>query len=176
MALETPLWLQAGTYPARLDRFFIQEVMRGQNRVFRGLKVSQRGAGANFTVDFSVGAAVILGNSQADQGMYAVRSTTVVNVAVPSTPAANRTDSAIAVVNDPQAGGAAGDNWQLQVIQGVTLPANSLLLATIARTPGEAAILNAAITDVRPVGEWSWTVGTVAPTVKGVPGDLYVQC
>lgn len=177
MALETPIWLQNGVYPARLDRAFIQEVMRGQNRVFRGLAVTQRAAGANFTVDVSAGAAAILGTSQANQGMYFVRSTAVENVSVPATPGSPRTDSVIAVVNDPNAGGAAGDDWEIQVIAGTTLPANCLLLATIARTSTEPSILNAAITDQRPLGEWSWTVSTTAPgSTKGVPGDLWVVC
>jgi len=174
MVLEAPLWLQAGTYPARLDRMFIEQVMRGQNRVFSGLAVTQRAAGANFTVDISAGPAVVKGTTQAFQGMYFIRSTAVANIAVPSTPATTRTDSVVATIQDPDGGGTAGNNWILQVVQGTTPPENSLVLATIARTSNEAAILAAAITDLRPLGQWSWTVSTTAPTGKGVPGDLWV--
>jgi hypothetical protein len=176
------LWLQAGEYPARLDRHFIEEIMRGQNRVFRGLVVSSRAGGANFSVDVSAGTAVILGNSENFQGAYFVRSTAVYNIGsdplnpLPPTPAASRLDTVIAVVNDPQAGGEAGDNWALRVIEGTTIPQNSIALATIARSSTEPSILPGAITDIAPRGEWAWTVGTSAPTGRGIPGDLYIVC
>ena len=178
MTKEVPIWLQGGTYPARLDRYFVQEVMRGQNRVFRGLLVSQRAAGSNFTIDVSPGAFALLGTSQADQGMYFARSTAIENVAVPATPGAPRTDTVVVHVNDPNALGAAGNNWTIEVIAGGSaLPTNSLALATIARTASEPSILAAAITDVRPLGEWAWTVSNVAPgATRGVPGDLWVVC
>lgn len=179
MTLELPLWLQGAAYPARLDRYLIEEVMRRQNRVFRGLQVTQRAAGANFSVDVSAGSCCLLGTSQTDQGMYLMRNTAVVNAVVPATPGSGtRTDSVIAHVYDPQAGGAAGNVWAIEVISGTVLPTNSLGLATIARAAGEPSILNAKITDIRPLGEWSWTVGAVVPpaTLIGVPGDLYVVC
>lgn len=174
MTLEIPLWMQAKTYPARLDRRFIEAVMRRQSRVFTGLKVTQRGAGANFSVDISIGDAVVIGNSQANQGGYYVASTAIENRTVPATPASNRTDSVILKVRDPNAGGEAGDDWVIEAISGTTVPANSILLASLARTPAEGAILNSAITDTAPRGEWAWTVSTSAPTGRGVPGDLWV--
>lgn len=176
MARETPKWLQAGTYSARLDRHVIQELFRSKNRVLRGFAVTQRAAGTNFTVDVSAGSAVVIGTTQADQGGYLLRGTALDTVTASATPAANRTDSVYLVVNDPNAGGPAGSNWTLTWVNGgAAVPADSLLLATIARTPGESAILNAAITDQRPLGEWSWTVGTTnPPTAKAPDGDLYI--
>lgn len=176
MTRETPLWLQAGTYPARLDRGFLHEMTRRQARVFRGLVVTARAAGANFSVDISAGAAMVLGTTQAYQGSYFCQSTAVENRAVPSSPATSRTDGVYAVVNDPNGGGEAGDNWDFVVVAGLTPPENALLIATIARSVGEPAIQTAAIVDVAPRGEWSWTVSTVAPTGRGVPGDLWVVC
>jgi hypothetical protein len=176
VARETPKWLQAGVYPARLDRHVIEELFRRQSRVARGLQVVPRGAGANFSVDISAGTAVVIGTTQVDQGAYIVRSTAVENLLVPGTPAAPRTDGVYVVVNDPNAGGPAGDNFVfVYVASGAAVPGDSILLATIARTPGESAILSAAITDMRPLGEWSWTVGTASPTHKAPDGDLYVQ-
>jgi hypothetical protein len=168
--------LQAGTYSARLDRHIIQELFRGKNRVLRGLAVTQRAAGANFTVDVSAGSAVVLGTTQADQGAYMCRSTAIESVNASATPAANRTDSVYLVVNDPNAGGPAGSNFVLTWVNGGSAaPADSVLLATVARTPGESSIANAAITDMRPLGEWSWTVGTASPpTTKAPDGDLYI--
>lgn len=176
MARETPKWLQAGVYAARLDRHVIQEVFRGVNRVMRGLQVTQRGAGANFTVDISAGSSVIIGTTQPDQGAYIIRATSVENFVVPATPAVNRTDSIYAVVSDPNAGGPAGSSWAFAyVIAGAAAPADSVKLADISRTTTESAILTAAITDRRPVGEWSWLVGPAAPTHNAPAGDLYIQ-
>jgi len=80
-------------------------------------------------------------------------------------------------VNDPNAGGPAGSNFVLQWVNGgVAAPADSILLATVARTTTESSIATAAITDKRPLGEWSWTVSTNPPTGTGVAGDLWVQC
>ena len=176
MARETPKWLQAGQYPARLDRHVIEEVFRRKSRVMRGLQVTQRGGGANFSVDISAGSAVVLGTTQVDQGAYVIRSTAVENLVVPATPATARTDSIYAVVNDPNAGGPAGSNFVFTYVpSGSAVPGDSVLLATISRTPGEPSIVNAAITDMRPLGEWSWTVGTTPPTHRAPDGDLYVQ-
>jgi hypothetical protein len=176
VARETPKWLQAGSYAARLDRHVIQELFRSKGRVLRGFQITQRAAGANFTVDISAGSAIVLGTSQTDQGAYLCRGTTLDTLAASATPAANRTDSVYVVVNDPNAGGPAGDNFVFSWVNGGSAaPADSLLLATVARTPGESAILAAAITDVRPLGEWSWTVGTAVPTAPAPDGDLYVQ-
>lgn len=176
MARETPKWLQAGSYAARLDRHVIEELFRRKSRVIVGLQVIQRGAGANFSVDITAGTGVVMGTTQADQGAYVIRSTAVENLVVPGTPASPRTDGVYVQVNDPNAGGPAGDNFTfVYVASGSAVPGDSVLLANIARAPGESAILTAAITDMRPLGEWSWTIGTAAPTHKAPDGDLYVQ-
>ncbi len=176
MARETPKWLQAGVYAARLDRHVIQEVFRSQNRVIRGLQVVQRGAGANFSVDITAGSGVVLGTTQPDQGAYLIRSTATDNFVVPATPATNRTDSVWAKINDPNAGGAAGSNWDyVYVVSGAAAPADAVKLADISRTTSESAILTSAITDRRPLGEWSWTVVTATPTHNAPDGDLAVQ-
>ena len=176
MARETPKWLQAGVYSARLDRHVIQELFRGKNRVLRGLQVVQRQAGANFSVDITAGSAVVLGSTQADQGAYLCRNTTVENLVVPATPASARTDSVWLQVNDPNAGGAAGSNFTfVYVVSGAPAPNDAVKLADIARATSESAILTAAIADKRPLGEWSWTVGVGTPTHNAPDGDLYVQ-
>lgn len=142
----------------------------------RGLEVKQRAGGANFTVDITAGSGVVMGTTQADQGAYVIRSTATESLAVPATPASNRTDSIYAVINDPNAGGPAGDDFTfVYVAGGSAAPGDAVLLATINRAPGESAITTAMITDMRPLGEWSWTVGSGAPTHKAPDGDLYVQ-
>lgn len=176
MALETPKWLQAGVYPARLDRHVIEELFRSENRVIRGMQVTPFAGGANFSVDITAGSAVVLGTTQGDQGAYMIRSTAVENLVVPATPASAQTDAIFAVVNDPNAGGPAGDDFAfVYVSSGDPVPNDSIKLADIARSPGESAIQAGAITDRRPLGEWSWTVGTGSPTHNAPNGDLYVQ-
>lgn len=176
MALETPKWLQGGTYAARLDRHVIEELFRSKNRVLRGFQVTERGAGADFTVDITAGSAVILGTTQADQGAYLVRSTDTENLAVPGTQPTASVDTIYVAVNDPNAGGPAGDDFEfVYVAEGDTPPNDSIAIATISRTPDESAILQSAITDIAPRGAWSWTVGTGVPTHNAPEGDLYVQ-
>lgn len=175
MTIETPIWLQNGTYPARLDRAFIDRVMRGAERVFDGLEVTQDGAGS-FNVVVAAGAAAIVGDDTALQGMYFVRVTQAETVAVPASPGSGtRTDSVILRINDPQAGGGAGDNGVIECITGTSIPPTAVLLATIARTNTEGAILSAAITDARPLGNYPYTVSTSNPPGNiGVDGDLWV--
>jgi hypothetical protein len=79
-------------------------------------------------------------------------------------------------VNDPNAGGPAGNNVTIiYVVSGDPDPDDAVKLADIARTTSESAILTAAITDRRPVGEWAWTVVTAPPTHNAPNGDLAVQ-
>lgn len=179
MTKETPKWLQAGSYAARLDRHVIEELFRRKNRVLRGMQVIQRTPGpTGFFVDITPGSAVVLGTTQPDQGGYLCRATGILNEPLNAsvTPGAPRTDSVYLVVRDPNAGGPAGSDFYFAWVNGGTAaPFDSVLLATVARTAGESAIANAAITDVRPLGEWSWTVGVGPPTALAPDGDLYVQ-
>lgn len=177
MTIEVPLWLQNGEYPARLDRSFIERVLHGAERVFDGLVVSQATPTPNFTVRVTAGSAAILGDDQANQGMYFVRSTETEVLTAPASPGSgSRTDSVIFQVRDEQAGGPATFNdARLTIIEGTTIPDTAILLATIARTNTESAILNAAIADARPLGPFPYGVGTSAPPAVGVEGDLYIQ-
>jgi hypothetical protein len=176
MVIEAPNWLQNVTYAARLDRGFIEKVLHGAERVFDGLAVTQSTPTPNFNVAVSAGSCAVFGDDQANQGMYFVRSTAIESLVCPASPGAGtRTDTVIMRVNDPQAGGAAGNNATLSVISGTTVPASAIAIATIARTAGESAILNAAITDVRPLGSYPYTVSTAQPPANGgVEGDLWI--
>lgn len=70
-------------------------------------KASQRAAGANFSVDFAPGTAVILGDDVSAQGKYLVISDAVVNVSVPSPPGSgSRTHRAVLQVRDKLMNGA----------------------------------------------------------------------
>jgi len=161
MSLETPIWVQGGTYSARLDRSLLDVIFTEGviNPGGSALAVTQRSTGANDSVDVAAGAAIISGDDEADQGKYYVRNTGVVNV--PFTPAPGsdqRIDLLVLQVNDPTAGGAAGDDAVFLVIEGTpagtavapAVPDTAIPLAEVLRLSSDTSIVNAAITDRRP--------------------------
>ncbi len=182
MAIEIPLWLSGGTYSARLDRQIIKRWSLSKERVFEGLLVAQRAAGANFTVDVSIGACVITGDNEANQGMYLVETTAIENFAMPVKPTTNpRIDLVSMRINDPGAGGPAGNTATLVATSGAeaatpvapAVPTSAILLAQISRTVAEGSILTAAITDKRAVSQGPVNVVAAVPSTLGVVGDVY---
>lgn len=184
MAIETPLWLQDQKYAARLDRAAIRQLTRKAERVFEGLNVTVS-APASSHVLVQPGEAVVAGDDQPDQGHYFLKITTVQDVDMGAPPPAQaRIDLVVARINDPQAGGT-GTPVPASVVpvQGTqsatpvapTPPPTSVVLAQVRRTAGEAAIIATGITDVRPLGQWPYTVSTTTPTGPGIAGDLWVR-
>jgi hypothetical protein len=161
VALETPIWLQGGTYSARLDRSLL-DVIFTEGVIDPGgsaLLVAERAAGANDSVDVAAGAAIITGDDEADQGKYYVRNTAVVNVAFDPAPGTDeRIDLLVLLVNDPTAGGEAGDNAVFDVITGTvagtavppSVPDTAIPLAEVLRLSTDTTIVDARITDRRP--------------------------
>jgi hypothetical protein len=120
------------------------------------LQVTQRGAGANFSVDVAAGAAVISGGDVAGQGMYAVESTATENLAIPSPPVSGtRVHRVIARVKDKlHSGSWTTYEWTLELLPDVgsgtpATPASAISLATVSVAVGQASVLNANITDTR---------------------------
>lgn len=158
MALETPKWLQGGTYSARLDRNILATLWFEGVLSVADFKVTQRGAGANMSVDIAAGQAYIDGDDETDQGTYLCRSTAVENVAVTNNVSGSaRIDRVVVQVNDPTAGGAAGDDFTVEVLAGTpgagappALPDSAISLATISVANGATSIVDANITDTRP--------------------------
>lgn len=160
MALLTPTWLQNGTYTARLDRIFSDVLLtEGVIRPGAGaLLVTQRGAGANNSVDIAAGYAVITGDDTADQGNYLIRNDATVNLAATAAPVSNsRIDLVCVRINDPAAGGPPGDNATFVYVTGVAAvspvppatPTSAIVLARVLRTVGDTQVVNANITDQR---------------------------
>lgn len=183
MAFLTPNWLQNGEYPARYDRQLIQRAFGGREIVFEGLTVAQNGAGA-VSVIVAAGACIIQGDDQANQGMYLAVNDANITLSMPAVPGSNKRIDLISVrINDPQAGGPAGDNASLVVTQGVAsatpvapaAPTSALPIAQVLRTAGDAAVLTSMITDVRPLGLWPYTVSTSAVPATLPPNFLYVR-
>ena len=160
MTLETPIWLQGGTYSARLDRSLL-DVIFTEGVVNPGgsaLLVAQRAIGANDSVDIAAGAAIVTGDDEANQGKYYVRNTAVTNVVFTPAPGTDeRIDLVVLQVNDPTAGGAAGDNAVFAVVEGSVagtavppaVPDTAIPLAEVLRQASDTSITDAMITDRR---------------------------
>lgn len=104
-------------------------------------KVSQRGAGANMSVDVAAGEAWVDGDSAADQGYYHVVNDAVVNVTIATASAVNpRVDAIVLAVNDStEIGGS--DEYKLESISGTPTAAATLANLNGAPTPGATKLL-----------------------------------
>lgn len=184
MTILTPNWMQAGTYPARLDRLLIQKAFGDREMVFNGLQVTQNGAGA-MNVNIAAGAMTIIGDDQTDQGMYLVFMDAASNAfTMPNPPGSNKRIDLVSMrINDPQAGGPAGSNATIVVTQGSVAaspvapatPTSAVTIAQVLRTAGDGAVLTAMITDVAPRGIWPYTISTAAVPASLPPNYLYVK-
>lgn len=159
MTIDTPTWLQNGTYSARLDRIFsdilfTEGVMRPGVGQFQVTPASP----AAMSVQVAAGYACVTGDDQPDQGNYLVRSTATETLTVTAAPGSNsRIDLVILRINDPDAGGPAGNNATLAIIAGTpaaspsppALPTSAIPLARITVAAGTTAITAGMITDVR---------------------------
>lgn len=184
MALETPIWLQGGTYSARLDRGLL-DIVFAEGVVNPGggaLQVTERAAGANDTCDVAAGAAIITGDDEIAQGKYYVRMTAGTNIAFDPSPVSNqRIDLLCLRVNDPTAGGPSGDNAEFIVVAGSVAavavapatPDTAIPLAEVLRLSTDTTIIDDRITDARPVSATnSYTVRSFFETLSSAQRDL----
>lgn len=181
MTISIPLWMQnAGTV-------YTAELWRAHTMATGGViapgdwKVSQHAAGANMSVDISTGSGTVIGTETATQGAYLVSSDAVETVTVGASPASgqSRIDLVVATIRDSQASGT-DDDMIFQVVAGTattgtpappTLPASSLLLATILVPGLSAAVTTSMITDAR-VMSAQGTAPVAAFDAKGTPGQV----
>lgn len=174
MALARPVWLQNGSYSARLDRTFA-DVLFTEGVINPGggdFLVSERAAGPNNTVDVAIGIAVVEGDDEANQGKYVVRNDAVVNVPFTPAPTADaRIDLLILEINDATAGSVRvpADFANLRVVVGAAsgspvapaIPDTAIALAEVLRTSGDSFIDNSMITDERaPASQQTFTVNS----------------
>jgi hypothetical protein len=184
--INPPLWLQAGSYTARQDRRLISTLastpgVAGPIDLF----VSQRGAGANMSVDVLEGRAFIFGSEATTQGAYHVESQGDTNVVVAAAHATlPRYDLVVARVRDAEYSGAT-NAWALEVVTGTAAgspaepspPVNSITLARITVAPAVTSIVNANILDRRPrariLGGVSVVTSSTLPSLlTGGPGEV----
>lgn len=155
MTLHSPLFNQNDDYNASEMRDLVG-LVPGVGPLQPGqLAVTQRGAGANMSVDIAAGSVVI----PTTNGKYLCRSTAVENRAIAASPGGSdvRRDIVVASVRDTQYGDIA-DEWVIEVITGTPggeggggsvppdVPVGSVLLATVAIGSSVASITNANIT------------------------------
>jgi hypothetical protein len=142
------------------------------------LAVTQRAAGANWSVDIAKGSAYVKGDADADrQPTYRVYNDGVRNLAITPADATNpRKTIVIAEVIDGAFGGA-GYKWQLRAVDGVpavapaepALPPNAVKLAVLTIPAGAGSVVTAYITDARTsalVGGGAAGLNTVKPQKK----------
>lgn len=165
MTLKKPLYLQAGEgdeeieYSALDWRSFLHGLFRGQgimrpDTVAGGLKVTQRAAGANMSVDVAAGRCIIEGDAVADQGKYFCWSTDVVNVAVPDPPASgDRIHWVVARLYDDLHDSSGEYKWTIELIEddgsGAEVPDSAVPLAQVAVSSGQSSVTNSDISDQR---------------------------
>jgi hypothetical protein len=158
MALRTPpSWLQNGSHPAENDRLQMQGIFNTTGIIGpTSLQVTQN-ATPGMSVYVASGWAAIVGNYQANMGVYTVyndaTTTLTVTAANPSNP---RIDLVCVTIQDAFYTGTSNTTL-FQVIAGTpavspvapTVPTNSIALGYIAVAAGATQILNANITDAR---------------------------
>lgn len=145
------------------------------------LAVSQRGAGANMSVDVAAGVCWIAGDDNtATQPLYRCYNDGTVNLTLTTADATNpRIDRVIAEVRDSSFSGVSQD-WRLRIVAGTpagspsapALPSNAISLATISVPANDTTISTGQITDTRPFAMVG--AGAAAPLyVTSLPANPY---
>lgn len=159
------LWMQNRTdHTAEQERSLITGLYLGKEGVMGqdDLKVVQRAAGVNMSVDVGAGRATIFGDDNANQGCYAVWNDGAKNVTLAASHATNgRKDLIVARIKDAFYSGAS-NTFTLEVITGTpagaadgsgasdpAVPANCLVLARVTVIATATSIADAKITDLR---------------------------
>lgn len=187
MTFETPLWLQDTPsdvgYSAAADRTLVGAAFYPGAVDGGDLKVTERGAGANMTVDVAAGSVVIEG-TPASRGRYLCRSTAVTSVSVGAAPGTGdtRLDLVYAVVADAQYSGT-DNEWEILLAAGTpdpspvlpTVPSNAIALASIEVDDATTSITDAKITDLRSFARQVTVTDRVPSTVPGEDGQLLVR-
>ncbi|MGH3673648.1 MAG: hypothetical protein ACRDSH_23965 [Pseudonocardiaceae bacterium] len=173
MAIQTPLFLQKTgadadvTYSATNYRLALIAGLCQFPGVIdpygsNGLLVTQRGAGANFSVDVAAGYGIIQGGDVTLQGSYIAVNDATVNVATPSAPGSGtRIHRLVLQIRDKLNNGAYTTyDGQLQLLQDTgsgtpATPASALSLAKVSISAGQANVSNANITDDRAWARWA---------------------
>jgi microcystin-dependent protein len=154
----TPNWLQNVDYPARIDRVLYDNLWEQGVIGATSFAVTQRGT-PSMAVDVAAGVAIVTGTDQSFQGKYLCRSEAPdLNMTIAAAPGSGtRYDIVVVQVRDTNAGGPAGDDARVFVVQGTasatpvdpTLPTSSIPLARVRVPAGTGSITDALIDNLR---------------------------
>lgn len=102
------------------------------------LKVAQRGAGANMSVDVAAGDVITQGDDSSNQGRYAGRLDATYNLTgfLATSGSNQRYDLVVWKINDPDDGGSAGRNATIERVAGTAATS-----PTVPATPASATLL-----------------------------------
>ena len=181
MALLKPIFMQAASGDSAIT-YSAQEIRAGLvSSIFSRegvldkdaghLRVTQRAAGANMSVDVAAGRCAIVGDDISDQGTYVCSNTTPVNLTVPTRPASgSRVHRVVARLRDKLSNGSwSSYEWVLEILADTgsgtpALPNSAITLALITVTSSTTSITTASnISDQRDrssVGT-PWLVGSL---------------
>lgn len=165
MTVARPIWMQAAGADTPLQ-YSAQELRAMFNAMFQtegvvplsstALKVVQRAAGANFSVDINPGMAAIIGDDVTAQGMYLVNVSATENVPTPAAPGSGtRVHRVVLQVRDKLHNGAYTTYDAVpQLLQDTgsgtpALPGSAISLGLVSIAAGQASVTNANITDTR---------------------------
>jgi hypothetical protein len=158
---NTQLWVQAKTndpainYNAQQLRQMFTAMYPIEGVLGTGhLKVTQRAAGANMSVDVAPGGCVVVCDRLASGGNYLEFEDATVNVSIPTAPpSGSRTHLIVEQARDPQIDGQALYPGAPICIpdtgSGAAQPQSSYLLAKVTVAAGQASVVNSMITDMR---------------------------
>ena len=175
------IFIQAGTHPAEdVRRAFDVFIGPGNEGIVAAgdLSVTETGTPA-MSVDIAGGRAIIQGTEGTYQGPYIVENRGSTTVTVTAADVSNpRVDLVVAKIED-QAYSGAVNAWALAVVAGTpaaspvapSMPANSILLATVAVAAAATTITNANITDGRTVAPAAYRAGDTVPVTDGGTGS-----
>lgn len=185
--INPPTYMQTASLPAVNDRLMIQALLGGsfgvaQDNGLNDLLVTQRGAGANMSVDVAAGGVFMRDTTSGYRGRYYGFNDGTVNKTIAAADATNpRRDLIVATVKDASYG-VAGNVWAIEVVTGTpaaspsdpTLTAYQFPLARVAVAAAASSITNANITDLRVraagLGGFIVCTSTTRPTVGLVNG------
>lgn len=157
--MTDPLWMQNLSYDAGEDRQFIAAVFQDGVVGPTDLKVVQRAAGTNMSVDVGAGTVAIPGTDGLEQGTYLHRYDAVTNVVLDPAPSVGTTryDLIVAEVRDAQVNLGANNDGRIRAVAGTAasspvepaVPASSVVLARVTVAHNTAAIVTSMIQDRR---------------------------
>jgi hypothetical protein len=174
MTLNDPIFQQNLSFSATELRALPAAVFRSGVINAADLKVVQRAAGTNMSVDVAAGAVAVPGTDAVGQGTYLCTNTAVANVSIGAAPSAGTTrlDLIVAEVRDGDVNAGPNNDWLISVIAGTaastpvepTVPDSCVQLARVTVASGTAAITNAMILDRRTFAkDFSFATSTTLP-------------